>query len=175
MFGDEVDRISIFDPLTGVLEKQVKNVSIFPATHFVTSKEKLQEAIKRIQEELEKQLNDNIEETFFSDKLIITKDFIVDTTKGAFVAVKFSDIKWVYTHRLKYYGIVSISNNIIMILNDGKTQFQCLDTKGKLSDDFEKAFDKICDKLSNNVLKGYTQENIAEFREYKKSLKNNHI
>ncbi len=61
LFGDEVDRISIFDPLTGVLEKQVKNVSIFPATHFVTSKEKLQEAIKRIQEELEKQLK------FFKD------------------------------------------------------------------------------------------------------------
>ena len=38
------------------LEKQVKNISIFPATHFVTSKEKLQEAIRRIQEELEKQL-----------------------------------------------------------------------------------------------------------------------
>ena len=55
-FGDEVDRICIFDPLTGVLEKQVKNISIFPATHFVTSKEKLQEAIRRIQEELEKQL-----------------------------------------------------------------------------------------------------------------------
>ena len=61
LFGDEVDRISIFDPLTGVLEKQVKNVSIFPATHFVTSKEKLQEAIRRIQEELEKQLK------FFKD------------------------------------------------------------------------------------------------------------
>ena len=61
LFGDEVDRICIFDPLTGVLEKQVKNVSIFPATHFVTSKEKLQEAIKRIQEELEKQLK------FFKD------------------------------------------------------------------------------------------------------------
>ena len=56
LFGDEVDRICIFDPLTGVLEKQVKNISIFPATHFVTSKEKLQEAIRRIQEELEKQL-----------------------------------------------------------------------------------------------------------------------
>ena len=61
LFGDEVDRISIFDPLTGVLEKQVKNISIFPATHFVTSKEKLQEAIRRIQEELEKQLK------FFKD------------------------------------------------------------------------------------------------------------
>lgn len=56
LFGDEVDRICIFDPLTGVLEKQVKNISIFPATHFVTSKEKLQEAIRRIQDELEKQL-----------------------------------------------------------------------------------------------------------------------
>lgn len=125
------------------------------------------------EKELEKQLEDNIEETFFDEKLIITKDFVVDTTNGTFVAVKFSDIKWVYTHRLKYYGVVSISNNIIIILKDGKTQFQCLDTKGKLSDEFEKVFDKICEKISNDSLKGYTQENIKEFKEYKKELKNN--
>ena len=56
LFGDEVDRICIFDPLTGALEKQVKNISIFPATHFVTSKEKLQEAIRRIQAELDTRL-----------------------------------------------------------------------------------------------------------------------
>lgn len=56
LFGDEVDRIYIFDPLTGALEKQVKNISIFPATHFVTSKEKLQEAVRRIQAELESRL-----------------------------------------------------------------------------------------------------------------------
>ncbi len=56
LFGDEVDRICIFDPLTGALEKQVKNISIFPATHFVTSKEKLQEAVRRIQAELESRL-----------------------------------------------------------------------------------------------------------------------
>lgn len=56
LFGDEVDRICIFDPLTGALEKQVKNISIFPATHFVTSKEKLQEAIRRIQVELDTRL-----------------------------------------------------------------------------------------------------------------------
>ena len=56
LFGDEVDRICIFDPLTGALEKQVKNISIFPATHFVTSKEKLQEAIRRIQAELDTSL-----------------------------------------------------------------------------------------------------------------------
>ena len=56
LFGDEVDRICIFDPLTGALEKQVKNISIFPATHFVTSKEKLQEAIRRIQADLDTRL-----------------------------------------------------------------------------------------------------------------------
>ena len=56
LFGDEVDRICIFDPLTGALEKQVKNISIFPATHFVTSKEKLQEAVRRIQAELDTRL-----------------------------------------------------------------------------------------------------------------------
>lgn len=56
LFGDEVDHICIFDPLTGALEKQVKNISIFPATHFVTSKEKLQEAIRRIQAELDTRL-----------------------------------------------------------------------------------------------------------------------
>lgn len=56
LFGDEVDRISIFDPLTGAMERQVKNVSIFPATHFVTSKDKLNEAIRRIQAELDERL-----------------------------------------------------------------------------------------------------------------------
>ncbi len=56
LFGDEVDTISIFDPLTGVIENNLKNISIFPATHFVTSKDKMDEALKRIKEELDKQL-----------------------------------------------------------------------------------------------------------------------
>jgi len=61
-FGDEVDRICTFDPLTGVVEQNKKTISIFPASHFVTSNEKLQEAIKRIEKELEdrlKVLHDN--------------------------------------------------------------------------------------------------------------------
>lgn len=123
-------------------------------------------------EELEKQLSNNIEETFFNEKLIITKDFLIDTTNGSFVVVKFSDIKWIYMYRLKYYGVVSISNNIIIQLKDGKTQFQCLNTKGKISDEFENAFEKICKKVSNDTLKGYTQENIKEYKEYKRELKN---
>ena len=52
LFGDEVDRISTFDPLTGVVLQNKKTISIFPASHFVTSSEKMQEAIKRIQDEL---------------------------------------------------------------------------------------------------------------------------
>jgi len=51
-FGDEIDRISEIDALTGVVSKNVKNVSIFPASHFVTSDEKLKEGIERIKEEL---------------------------------------------------------------------------------------------------------------------------
>ena len=51
-FGDEIDRISEIDALTGVVSKNVKNVSIFPASHFVTSDEKLKAGIERIKEEL---------------------------------------------------------------------------------------------------------------------------
>ena len=58
LFGDEIDRISFFDPLTGTVEKQVKTVTITPATQFITSKEKLDEAIKRIEDELEVRLKE---------------------------------------------------------------------------------------------------------------------
>jgi len=51
-FGDEIDRISEIDTLTGVVKVNKKNVSIFPASLFVTSEDKLKEAIKRIREEL---------------------------------------------------------------------------------------------------------------------------
>ena len=52
-FGDEIDRISEIDTLTGVVTSDKKTVSIFPASHFVTSDEKLIEATKRIKQELE--------------------------------------------------------------------------------------------------------------------------
>ena len=51
-FDDEIDRISEIDTLTGVVLKNLKNVSIFPASHFVVSDEKLKAAIGRIKEEL---------------------------------------------------------------------------------------------------------------------------
>lgn len=51
-FGDEVDRISEIDTLTGAIIQNKKTISIFPASHFVTSDEKLIEAVKRIKLEL---------------------------------------------------------------------------------------------------------------------------
>ncbi len=55
-FGDEIDRISEIDTLTGVVIQNKKNLSIFPASHFVTSDDKLKEAIKRIKSELQERL-----------------------------------------------------------------------------------------------------------------------
>ena len=55
-FGDDIDRISEFDPLTGELRGTRTHVSIFPASHYVTAPEKLQLSIQRIEEELEERL-----------------------------------------------------------------------------------------------------------------------
>ncbi len=56
LFGDEVERISEFDVLTGQILNDKKTITVFPASHFVTSPEKLQESIKRIRKELEERL-----------------------------------------------------------------------------------------------------------------------
>ena len=55
---DVVDEISLFDPLTGAIEKSVKSITISPASHFVTSKEKLDIAISRIEAELKNRLEE---------------------------------------------------------------------------------------------------------------------
>ena len=55
-FGDEIDKICEIDTLTGKVINSKKNVTIFPASHFVTSEEKLKIAIKNIRIKLEEQL-----------------------------------------------------------------------------------------------------------------------
>jgi len=55
-FGDEIDRISEIDILTGAIKNHKKTISIFPASHFVTSEEKLKSAILTIKEELKDRL-----------------------------------------------------------------------------------------------------------------------
>ena len=52
LFGDEIDRISEFDVLTGVITGDKKFISILPASHFVTGEEKLKKAVVNIKEEL---------------------------------------------------------------------------------------------------------------------------
>ena len=61
LFGDEVDRISEFDILTGTIIKSKKSVTLFPATHFVTNKDKLEEACNRIEDELHKRSKELID------------------------------------------------------------------------------------------------------------------
>ena len=56
LFGDEIDRISEFDVLTGAIVNDKKFISIMPASHFVTSEEKLKKAIVNIKAELEDRL-----------------------------------------------------------------------------------------------------------------------
>ena len=55
-FGSEIDRISEIDVLTGHVLNNKRNISIFPASHFVISDDKLKEAIKRIKKELQERL-----------------------------------------------------------------------------------------------------------------------
>ena len=65
-FGDEVDRISEIDALTGNVRAQLSHVAIFPASHYVVPKEKMMEATENILSEMEEQV------TYFKseDKLL---------------------------------------------------------------------------------------------------------
>jgi len=58
MFDDEIEKISLFDPLTGKNISSVRTISIFPASLFVTSDEKMKEATSRIEKELVSRLKE---------------------------------------------------------------------------------------------------------------------
>ena len=55
-FGDEIDRISEFDPLTGERKNIVRHVAIFPASHYIVGPEKMKEGLAKIQTEMEQQV-----------------------------------------------------------------------------------------------------------------------
>ncbi len=55
-FGDEVEQISHFDPLTGEIYTHLDNVAIWPATEYVTSKPTIERAVDEIRHELEQQV-----------------------------------------------------------------------------------------------------------------------
>ena len=55
-FGDEIDRISEFHPLTGTVNRVLNHIAIYPASHYVTTKDKMDKAIGEIRREMEEQV-----------------------------------------------------------------------------------------------------------------------
>ncbi|BAQ66046.1 excinuclease ABC subunit UvrB [Geminocystis sp. NIES-3709] len=55
-FGDEIESISFLEPVTGELLEELERINIYPAKHFVTPKDQLENAIEQIKEELEQRL-----------------------------------------------------------------------------------------------------------------------
>lgn len=56
-FGDEIESIEIVDPISGTLQEEVKEISIYPANIFVTTKERTKRGIYQIQDDLTEQYN----------------------------------------------------------------------------------------------------------------------
>ena len=55
-FGDEIDRITDFNPVTGAVNRHLNHIAIYPASHYVTTKDKMDRAIGEIRRELEEQV-----------------------------------------------------------------------------------------------------------------------
>ena len=55
-FGDEIDRLTEFNPLTGDAVSQLKHIAIYPASHYIVPKEKMDKAIRDIEEEMEQRV-----------------------------------------------------------------------------------------------------------------------
>lgn len=55
-FGDEIDRISEINPLTGELKALLRHAAVYPASHYIVSREKMQKALREIETELDQRL-----------------------------------------------------------------------------------------------------------------------
>jgi excinuclease ABC subunit B len=55
-FGDEIDRISEFDPLTGKVVADLKHIAIYPASHYIVPREKMEKAVREIEKEMEERV-----------------------------------------------------------------------------------------------------------------------
>ena len=75
LFGDEVESLKEFDPLTGKILTNKKTISLFPASHFVTSEDKLEKAITNIRKELDEQL-----ELFLSKNKLLEHQRLMERT-----------------------------------------------------------------------------------------------
>jgi len=84
-FGDEIERLCEFDVVTGAILKEKKSVSIFPASHFVTSDDKLKLAVSNIKNELDERLkyflenNKLIEEQRLRERVNYDMEMLLET------------------------------------------------------------------------------------------------
>lgn len=152
----------------------VFGIIIIFITHIIEmfSNKKIIDYLKKndYEEDLINQLDNTVEEKHYKDKVIITKDYLVDISHK-FTAFKFSDVKWIHVHNVRYYGTITVSSSIIVHLKDGKTNLQCVEIKGKETDEFAGILNKICEKIPADSLKGYTKENAKEFNEYRRQVR----
>ncbi|MCR4907871.1 MAG: excinuclease ABC subunit UvrB [Lachnospiraceae bacterium] len=56
-FGDEIDRIVSFDPMSGTVQSEYKHLSVFPASHYVVPRDKMERAIEEIRSELKERIS----------------------------------------------------------------------------------------------------------------------
>jgi len=61
LFGDEIENIFVFDPLTGDIVKQLNRITVYPKTHYVTPQHKIDDAMVKIKKELKERIK------YFSD------------------------------------------------------------------------------------------------------------
>ena len=82
-FGDEIDEIEIFDPLTGGTEEVLEEISIYPANIFVTTKERTRRAVHEIQEDLKAQCGyfDRIGKSLESKRLKQRTEYDIEMIK----------------------------------------------------------------------------------------------
>ncbi|WP_163834781.1 excinuclease ABC subunit UvrB [Spartinivicinus ruber] len=66
LFDDEIDQLSYFDPLTGVVNQKIPRVTIFPKSHYVTPRQKLLDAV----EDIKVELKDRLEQLRNNNKLV---------------------------------------------------------------------------------------------------------
>ena len=75
-FGDEVDRISEFEVVTGIAKRELIHAAIFPASHYIVGRDKLEAALADIEQEMEQQV-----EKFTAEHKLIEAQRIAERTK----------------------------------------------------------------------------------------------
>ncbi len=75
-FGDEIDRISEFEVVSGHIKRELAHAAIFPASHYIVSREKMEKALQEIEREMEEQV-----EKFTAAHRLIEAQRIAERTK----------------------------------------------------------------------------------------------